>query len=107
VKVAYFASARVVGIVPPSVFVPAPRVDSALVELVRHAEPPVAVPSPDRLFALVRAGFGQRRKMLRGALRAELGDGVIATLTAAGIDPSARAETLTLDDWARLAREVG
>jgi len=107
VKVAYFASARVVGIVPPSVFVPAPRVDSALVELVRHAAPPVAVPSPDRLFALVRAGFGQRRKMLRGALRAELGDDVVATLTAAAIDPEARAETLTLDDWARLARVVG
>jgi 16S rRNA (adenine1518-N6/adenine1519-N6)-dimethyltransferase len=107
VKVAYFAAARVVGIVPPSVFVPAPRVDSALVELVRHAAPPVTVPSPDRLFALVRAGFGQRRKMLRGALRAELGDNVVATLTAAAIDPEARAETLTLDDWARLARVVG
>jgi len=107
VKVAYFARARVVGIVPPSVFVPAPRVDSALVELVRHAEPPVAVPSPDRLFALVRAGFGQRRKMLRGALRAELGDDVVATLTAAAVDPEARAETLTLDDWARLAQVAG
>jgi 16S rRNA (adenine1518-N6/adenine1519-N6)-dimethyltransferase len=106
VKVAYFASARVVGIVPPTVFVPAPRVESALVELVRHAEPPVAVPSPDRLFALVRAGFGQRRKMLRSALRAELGDDVVESLTAAGIDPRARAETLVLDDWARLARVV-
>ena len=65
------------------------------------------VPSPDRLFALVRAGFGQRRKMLRGALRATLGDDVATTLTTAGIDPQARAETLTLDDWARLARVVG
>ena len=107
VKVAFFASARVVGIVPPSVFFPAPRVDSALVRLVRHAAPPVVVPSPARLFALVRAGFGQRRKMLRGALRAELGDRTEADLTAAGIDPRARAETLTLDDWARLARVVG
>jgi 16S rRNA (adenine1518-N6/adenine1519-N6)-dimethyltransferase len=106
VKVAYFASARVVGIVPPTVFVPAPRVESALVALVRHPEPPVVVPSPDRLFALVRAGFGQRRKMLRSALRTELGDDVVGALTAAGIDPRARAETLTLDDWARLAREV-
>ena len=94
VKVAYFASARVVGFVPPTVFVPAPRVESALVRLVRHAEPPVAVPSPDRLFALVRAGFGQRRKMLRGALRAELGRRRRRSLTAAGIDPRARAETL-------------
>jgi 16S rRNA (adenine1518-N6/adenine1519-N6)-dimethyltransferase len=107
VKVAYYAAARVVGIVPPSVFIPAPRVDSALVRLVRHATPPVEVPSAVRLFTLVRAGFGQRRKMLRGALRAELGDGVEQTLTTAGIDPRARAETLVLDDWARLARVVG
>lgn len=107
VKVGYFAAARVVGIVPPSVFIPAPRVESALVALVRHAAPPVSVPSTARLFALVRAGFGQRRKMLRGALRAELGDDAIPMLTAAGIDPSARAETLRLDDWARLARVVG
>jgi 16S rRNA (adenine1518-N6/adenine1519-N6)-dimethyltransferase len=107
VKVAYFASARVVGIVAPTVFIPAPRVESALVHLVRHPAPPVDVPDADRLFALVRAGFGQRRKMLRGALRPELGDAVEAALVAAGIDPRARAETLTLDDWARLAREVG
>lgn len=107
VKVAYFASARVVGIVPPSVFIPAPRVESALVHLTRHPSPPVDVPSSARLFALVRAGFGQRRKMLRGALRAELGDGVGDALATAGIDPRARAETLTLDDWARLARAVG
>ena len=80
VKVAYFASARVVGIVPPSVFIPAPRVESALVQLVRHPRPPVEVPSPARLFALVRAGFGQRRKMLRGALRTELGERTEAEL---------------------------
>ena len=65
------------------------------------------MPSPARLFTLVRAGFGQRRKMLRGALRAELGDRTETDLDAAGIDPRARAETLTLDDWARLARVVG
>jgi 16S rRNA (adenine1518-N6/adenine1519-N6)-dimethyltransferase len=107
VKVAYHASARVVGVVPPTVFVPAPRVESALVHLVRRAAPPVDVPSVPRLFALVRAGFGQRRKMLRSALRAELGGDVTPILERAGIDPRARAETLTLDDWARLARAVG
>jgi 16S rRNA (adenine1518-N6/adenine1519-N6)-dimethyltransferase len=107
VKVAFHASARVVGLVPPTVFLPAPRVESALVRLVRHPEPPVEVPSPQRLFALVRAGFGQRRKMLRSALRAELGDDVTAILERAAIDPRARAETLALDDWARLARVVG
>jgi dimethyladenosine transferase len=104
VKVAYYARAEVVGLVSPTVFIPAPKVDSALVRIVRHAQPPVQVPSEARLFALVRAGFGQRRKMLRGALRAELGDNVEQVLHEAGIDGQARAETLTLDQWAALAR---
>jgi 16S rRNA (adenine1518-N6/adenine1519-N6)-dimethyltransferase len=104
VKVAYYARARVAGLVPPSVFLPAPRVESALVHLVRHPEPPVDVPDPARLFALVRAGFGQRRKMLRSALRAELGGATEATLAAAGIDGRRRAETLDLADWAAIAR---
>ncbi len=107
VKVAYYARAEVVGLVPPTVFIPAPKVDSALVRIVRHAQPPVSVPSPDRLFALVRAGFAQRRKMLRGALRAELGTNVESVLASAGIDGRARAETLTLDQWAALACVVG
>lgn len=107
VKIAYYARAEVVGLVPPSVFIPAPRVESALVRLVRHGRPPVAVPTPDRLFALVRAGFGQRRKMLRGALRGELGDRTDAVLATAGIDGRSRAEELTLDRWAELARAAG
>ena len=107
VKIAYYGHARVVGIVPPSVFVPVPKVDSALVRIVRHSEPPVAVPSEAHLFALVRAGFGQRRKMLRGALRAELGEDVERILESANIDGRARAETLTLEQWAALARAVG
>lgn len=106
VKIAYYGQARVVGTVSPSVFLPAPKVDSALVRIVRHAEPPVVVPSEDRLFALVRAGFGQRRKMLRGALRAELGDDVELLLELANIDGRVRAETLTLEQWAALARVV-
>ncbi len=104
VKIAYYGRAELVGTVPPTVFVPAPKVESALVRIVRHAAPPVVVPSAARLFTLVRAGFGQRRKMLRGALRAELGDDVEQVLAAAGIDGRARAETLTLDQWAALAR---
>ena len=103
VKVAYFAHAAVVGIVPPTVFIPQPKVDSALVKLVRHATPPVAVADPDRMFALVRAGFATRRKMLRQSLRPVLGASTVAILDAAAIVPTQRAETLVLDDWARLA----
>ena len=103
-KVAYYAAARLVGAVPPTVFVPPPHVDSVLVRLDRRPAPPVTVADPDRLFSLVRAGFAQRRKMLRGALRPLLGARTDAALASAGIAPSARAETLTLDEWAGLTR---
>jgi 16S rRNA (adenine1518-N6/adenine1519-N6)-dimethyltransferase len=104
VKIAYYGAARVVGSVPRTVFLPPPNVDSALVRIDRHAAPPVAVPSPDALFELVRAGFGQRRKMLRRALQPALGPRTTAVLAAANVDPQARAETLDLDAWAAIAR---
>lgn len=102
VKVAYWATGSIVGTVPPSVFLPRPNVDSALVHLVRRSEPAVADDvDRDALFALVRAGFAQRRKMLRRALAGTITTDVFA---AAGIDPTARAEELGIDDWGRLAR---
>lgn len=104
VRVAYYADARIVGIVPRAVFVPVPKVDSALVELVRRDAPPVDVPSQGRLFELVRAGFAHRRKMLRRTLRPALGERTADVLTAAGVDPRARAESLGLSEWAALAR---
>jgi len=104
VKVAYHATAAIAGVVPPTVFVPRPRVDSAIARFERRAAPPVDVPSPEQLFVLARAGFGQRRKTLRQALKPALGTRVEAVLHAAGIAPMARAETLTLEEWAALAR---
>ena len=104
VLVGYHADAKIVGMVPPSVFVPAPKVESALVELVRRDAPPVDVPSPERMFSLVRAGFGQRRKMLRQSLKGALGGDTIEVLTHAGVDPRARAESLDLEAWAAVAR---
>jgi len=103
VKVAYWAAAEVVGTVPPTVFLPRPKVDSALVRIRRHDSPPVDVATPSRLFDLVRAGFAKRRKMLRSAL-----SGIVTAeqFAAAAIDPTARAEQLSLDDWARLFRAV-
>ncbi len=98
VKVAWWADARVVGKVPPTVFVPAPRVESALVELVRH---PVPGDDAERgaVFALVEAGYRQRRKMLRRSLAGLVGADAFA---AAAVRPEARAEELSLDDWRRL-----
>lgn len=98
VKVAYWATARLVGRVPPSVFLPQPRVESVLVALVRHPSPPVTA-DRRRLFALVDAGFGQRRKMLRRSLSGLVSE---EQLVAAGVSPQARAEQLSLQDWEKL-----
>ena len=95
VKVAYWAEAAVVGRVPPTVFVPQPKVDSALVAITRR---PDVAPMPPGMWELARAGFGQRRKMLRRALG--LADEVFAC---AGVRPEARAEELGVDEWVRLA----
>jgi 16S rRNA (adenine1518-N6/adenine1519-N6)-dimethyltransferase len=96
VKVAYWAEARLVGDVPAAVFLPRPNVESALVEIVRR--PPPAV-EPDRLFALVRTAFGQRRKMLRRSLAEVV---TAEQFAAAGVAPTARPEELDLDAWVRL-----
>lgn len=104
IKVAYYAEAEIVGRVPPTVFVPRPRVESALLAVRRRPVPPVQVDSSERLFRLVKAGFGQRRKTLRRALRSALGDSALEVLERAGVDPGARAETLDLEAWAALTR---
>jgi 16S rRNA (adenine1518-N6/adenine1519-N6)-dimethyltransferase len=98
VKVAYWATARLVGRVPATVFLPQPRVESALVRIDRRPAP--AVPAdPERLFALVRAGFGQRRKMLRRSLAGVVSPEVFAR---AGVRPEARPEELDIEAWGRL-----
>jgi 16S rRNA (adenine1518-N6/adenine1519-N6)-dimethyltransferase len=99
VKVAYHATAELAGRVPASVFVPRPKVESVLVRIRRRPDGPATGADPERLFALVRAGFGQRRKMLRRSL----GDLVApAAFEAAGVAPTARAEELDVVAWGRL-----
>ena len=96
---ALHATAEVVAMVPPTVFVPKPKVDSAVVRFVRHHQnPPV---SHEQLGRVVKAGFGQRRKMLRRSLSELLTEEQIA---AAGVDPTARAEQLDTDQWIDLAK---
>ena len=99
VKVAYWADAEVAGRVGPNVFLPKPNVESALVRITRRPRPATDA-DPDRLFSLVRAGFGQRRKMLRGSL-AGLVDA--DAFDRAGVSPEARAEQLSVEEWGRLA----
>ncbi|MEM7142438.1 MAG: 16S rRNA (adenine(1518)-N(6)/adenine(1519)-N(6))-dimethyltransferase RsmA [Actinomycetota bacterium] len=98
--VAYHATADVVGKVPATVFHPQPKVESVLVRIVRHREPPVDQPLT-AIDPLLRAAYGQRRKMLRRSLSGVLDE---AAISGAGVDPTARPETLSLEDWARLAR---
>ncbi|MFM7686029.1 MAG: 16S rRNA (adenine(1518)-N(6)/adenine(1519)-N(6))-dimethyltransferase RsmA [Actinomycetota bacterium] len=103
VKVDYWATARIAGLVPASVFVPRPNVESALADIRRRATPATAAPA-DALFRLVRTAFGQRRKMLRRSLA----DVVIPEqFESAGIDSSRRPEELTVQEWGRLALAVG
>lgn len=103
VKVAFHGTARIAGIVPPTVFLPKPNVDSALVEIVRHNEPIDAVINQKELFSLVRMGFAKRRKMLRGSLAGRV---TPEQFEEADIAPTARAEELSVHDWMRLARIV-
>jgi 16S rRNA (adenine1518-N6/adenine1519-N6)-dimethyltransferase len=101
VKITYWADARIVGEVPASVFVPRPNVDSALVAITRR--PPPDVPA-ERLFALVRAAFAQRRKMLRRSLRDLVTPEQFAV---AAVEPTARPEELGLVEWCRLTVATG
>jgi 16S rRNA (adenine1518-N6/adenine1519-N6)-dimethyltransferase len=102
VKVAYWATAAVVGRVSASVFIPMPRVESVLVRLDRRPDRHLGPGSPEyvRLFEVVRAGFAHRRKMLRRSL-----EGLVRpeAFAATGTRPTARAEELSLGEWERLA----
>lgn len=107
VLVGYHARAEIVRLVPASAFWPRPDVRSAVVRLARHSSPPVQV-EPERLFKVVRAAFGQRRKQLRNSLTGPplgLAGSVVGDLLArAGIDGDRRAETMSLAEFAALAQ---
>ena len=101
-RVQYFADATVVGRVSPNVFVPRPKVESALVSVVRRETVRVdpSVVSETELFSVIRTAFGQRRKMLRRSLADWTTDGVFER---AHVEETRRPEELTLEEFARLA----
>jgi 16S rRNA (adenine1518-N6/adenine1519-N6)-dimethyltransferase len=103
VKLAWYASARLAGRVPPSVFWPVPNVDSGLVAFTRR-EPPAGA-DRDATFAVVDAAFAQRRKTLRAALAGWAGspDAAAAAVRAAGVDPGVRGEALDVTQFAAIA----
>jgi len=104
VKAAWYADVRRAGAIGRTIFWPAPNVDSGLVAWTRR-EPPATTATREQVFQVVDTAFGQRRKMLRAALRPLAGstEAAEAALTAAGVDPTARGESLTVGDFARIA----
>ncbi len=106
VKAAWYADVRRAGAIGRNVFWPAPNVDSGLVAWTRREPPSTTVPR-ERVFAIVDAAFAQRRKALRGVLRAVApAADVDAALAAAGVDPLARGESLTVEDFVRIAEAL-
>jgi 16S rRNA (adenine1518-N6/adenine1519-N6)-dimethyltransferase len=107
VKAAWYADVRRAGAIGRTVFWPAPNVDSGLVAWTRH-EPPATTATRQQVFAVVDAAFAHRRKGLRGSLRSLAGssEAAEAALTSVGIDPLARGESLTVEQFARIAEAI-
>lgn len=103
--VQYRASAKIAFTVPAGCFLPRPKVDSAVIVLDKLPQPPVAAADEALLFAIIRAGFNQRRKTLANALASVLSipkEHTAAALASANLNPSCRAESLDLAEFARL-----
>ncbi|WP_402843467.1 16S rRNA (adenine(1518)-N(6)/adenine(1519)-N(6))-dimethyltransferase RsmA [Microbacterium sp. GXS0129] len=107
VKAAWYGSFALAGTVSRQVFWPVPNVDSLLVGFHRDEQPRGTEEERRATFEIIDAAFGQRRKMLRQALSNVLGGSAAAAsevLERAGVDPTARGEALTVEDYLRIAR---
>lgn len=105
IMVQLYARVTVVRQVPAEAFYPAPKVDSTVLKLELYERPPEGVEDPEALLQLVAAGFSRRRKQLHNSLSQSLWfppNGVFVVLEAAGIDPTRRPQTLSIEEWARL-----
>jgi 16S rRNA (adenine1518-N6/adenine1519-N6)-dimethyltransferase len=94
--------------IPAEAFYPPPKVDSAVLCIEIYAQPIIPADRLDKFFILIKAGFSQKRKTLRNALSGGLGIAPVESeelLSAAGIDPQRRAETLSLEEWGNLVKE--
>jgi 16S rRNA (adenine1518-N6/adenine1519-N6)-dimethyltransferase len=100
VSAQFYAKTRNVARLKAATFWPRPDVDSAVIRLDTYDQPKFDVPDDQTFFRIVKSGFSQKRKQLKNSL----GEGGEALLTKANIDPKRRAETLSLDEWAALAR---
>lgn len=109
VAVQYYCTVTQVASVPKEVFIPRPKVDSAVLKLCIREKRPVELIDERIFFACIKAGFGQRRKTLLNSLTGVNGlsrDDIKSVLGQADIDPVRRAETLSIEEFAAIANEV-
>ncbi|WP_409296405.1 16S rRNA (adenine(1518)-N(6)/adenine(1519)-N(6))-dimethyltransferase RsmA [Peribacillus sp. SCS-26] len=112
IAIQYYTEAETVLIVPKTVFVPQPNVDSAVIRLTMRKEPAVQVSNEEFFFTITRASFAQRRKTILNNLVSgfdagkEKKDLIITALSEAGIDPSRRGETLSIQEFALLSEKL-
>ncbi|TET88726.1 MAG: ribosomal RNA small subunit methyltransferase A [Dehalococcoidia bacterium] len=109
VSIQFYGKPVIVDHVPARSFYPPPKVDSVILRIKVHEQPPVSVPQANKFFDVVRAGFSAPRKQLRNALAQGLGippKEAANLLERAMIDPQRRAETLHLEEWARICEEI-
>jgi 16S rRNA (adenine1518-N6/adenine1519-N6)-dimethyltransferase len=109
IAIQYYTEAETVMVVPKTVFVPQPNVDSAVIRLTKRKEPIVRVKNEEFFFTVTRASFAQRRKTILNNLTSQLPNGkekkeeIIEALKAAGIDPARRGETLSIAEFGFLS----
>lgn len=109
IAIQFYTEAETVMIVPKTVFVPQPNVDSAVIRLTKRKEPAVSVMDESFFFQLIRISFAQRRKTLLNNLTNGLPEGkqkkeeILSALKQAEIDPGRRGETLSIEEFARLS----
>jgi 16S rRNA (adenine1518-N6/adenine1519-N6)-dimethyltransferase len=112
IAVQYYTEAETVMIVPKTVFVPQPNVDSAVIRLTKREHPAVTVKNEAFFFQVTRASFAQRRKTILNNLTSQLPNGkekkdeILQALEKSGIEPVRRGETLSLDEFGRLSDEL-
>ena len=107
IAVQYYTEAKIALNVPKTVFIPAPNVDSSVVKLTKREQPAVAVENEDFFLEIVHAAFKQRRKTIQNNLNQHFNDlakeDVTKLLEEAGIVPSRRGETLTIEEFGHLS----
>ncbi|WP_413304817.1 16S rRNA (adenine(1518)-N(6)/adenine(1519)-N(6))-dimethyltransferase RsmA [Bacillus sp. 1P10SD] len=112
IAIQYYTEAETVMIVPKTVFVPQPNVDSAVIRLTKRSQPAVIVKDEGFFFQVTKASFAQRRKTILNNLTSQLPGGklkkeeILAALSASGVEPTRRGETLSLEEFGMLSDQL-